>query len=72
MVLVGANLAGESGENVHDHRRPRLMPTNLGVLEAIALLLKGDEGSAQIVSFHGALHRVVDSNDGATPSSPAP
>jgi hypothetical protein len=53
MALVGANLAGESGENVHDHRRPRLMPTNLGVLEAIGLLL----GNEKISTSSGAANR---------------
>jgi len=38
----------------------------------ITPLVEGDEGSAQIVSFHGALHRLSDSNDGATPSPSAP
>jgi hypothetical protein len=53
MALVGANLAGESGENVHDHRRPRLMPTNLGVLEAIGLLF----GNEKISTSSGAANR---------------
>src|SRR5207237_10692751 len=31
------------------------------------ILIEGDEGHAQIIPLHGALHRCVDSNDGATP-----
>ena len=35
-----------------------------------AILVEGDEGPAQIVHLHGALHLLPESDDGATPSSP--
>ena len=49
-------------ETQFDHRHNR------------AILIKGDEGSAQIVPFHGTLHHLLlpHRSDGATPSPPAP
>ena len=34
------------------------------------ILIKGDEGLAQIIPWHGALHYLLENDDGAIPSSP--
>jgi len=37
-----------------------------------AILIEGDEGPAEIILLHGGTFRLVENDDGATPSSPAP
>jgi len=68
-TLLLQRVAGEAGNQPGNQP---VLATQFDHRNKRAILIEGDEGPAQIIPLHGALHRGVDSNDGATPSSPAP
>ena len=63
-TLLLQGLAGNAGNQPSN--QPSLA-TQFDHRNKRAILIEGDEGPAQIIPLHGALHRCVDSNDGATP-----
>src|SRR5437660_10186951 len=68
-ILLLQWLAGDAGHQAGD--QPPCQ-TQLDYSHKRAILIEGDEGPAEIILWHGAPFGWLMSNDGATPSSPAP